>query len=279
MKMKAAWTILSILLLIFGTLAYVYGNLYPNKGVWIEGTVTDPLGETSYFGGNGTQTLTGSTFGTGETQSYALPHLGRTGLYAHSENPISTQRTYVQVLSRYYDTFTFYPYTPTQPNQPTTIKIYISMAGNFISPTGAMYGSKAGEFGFNIILNPDGSQSHTIHQFVNQNATDGGWDAPVYPSHAVSIPGGDLGYWLWHYCGVGDGKFVFGDQVTLALEYYTWAKDGATVNCLYTGNFKFALSDADKAAGAFLIVTSPSGYYQTDGVVRRPLPWLMLLLD
>jgi hypothetical protein len=275
--MKTVFTFLAILFLSISMTASVYGNLYPNKGAWVEGEITNPFGETSYLGGYGTQTLMGEAFGTGDAQSYILPSIGKTGLFTKSDDP-GPQGTYVKALSRYYETFTFYPSTIL----PTKIYLNVGMSYQFLSPSGGIFEGypKGGQAGFRILLNPDSVPSWKYEVVHSEDHTTGGWDLPP---GSTGIYGADLGYWLYRYCGLGrsDGKFVFGVQVTLVFEYYTWARNGATVNSLHTSDFKFLLPDDVKNAGGYLEVTSPNGYYQLDGVKRVKIIGALelLLLD
>jgi hypothetical protein len=269
--MKTVFTFLAILFLSFSMTASVYGNLYPNKGAWVEGEITNPSG-TTYYGGYGTESLPGPTFGIGNTQSYIDVYTGESGLAAQSEANFGGE-TYVKGVSHYYDTFTIHTSTTT----PVHINISLGMSYRFISPTIGWY-PKAGEAGFSIVLNADGAMSKTLKIFHSEDHTTGGWDGPGYGSISLA---NDLGQYLVWWCGRSDMLFRDGDQVSLAFEYYTWAKNGATVDSLHTGDFKFLLPDEIKNAGGYLEVTSPSGYYQLDGVkpVKITGALELLLLD
>ena len=152
------------------------------------------------------------------------------------------------------------------------------MSYQFLSPTTYAWYPKYGEAGFIIYLNPDLGEiaSPQRKQSDIEDHTGGSWDGPVDSSMILGSL--DLGLDLRDYCGRTDRLIRDGDKVSLAFEYYTLARNGATVEALYTGDFKFLLSDADKEAGAYLEVTSTSGYYQLDGVKPIPAPATLLLL-
>lgn len=283
MKTKTFLLVIMLLLVFVSNNAWA-DTPYSIEDAWLEGklnNVADPSGVIQYsnvYGGHGTQTLTDPVFtkvdtvNNTSTSSYIAPSNGLTGLYSQSESNIGSH-TYVETVSYYCDTFTFDSYNFFNP---VHINLSMGMSYRFISPVYDWNNAKAGGVEMAVYFyDPITDKTKKIGNSASENHTTGGWDTPPGSMGIYN----DLGQYLHWYSGRATDTFLYGDQVTLLFEYRTWAQDGAIVDAISTGDFKFLLSAADRDNG-YLEVTSSNGYYQVDGVppTTTPEPTSMLFL-
>ena len=287
--MKAKSFLLAILLIIvFLSNTASASPPYPGviDGAWIEGVVqetfpgTPTYSTTTNYGGQGTQTLTEPAFTkTDEStsiSSYINPGTGNTGLYTESPGGgIVASET--RATSYYYDTFTFHT---SYLNVFDPIKVNLTMNMDHIifwRPDDGFEPPSAGVFMW-WYIDPDNDMTKRLGTTMSRDPSSTNWGPGPYSSMTLYFT--DLGDYLYDYAHRPTKTFEDGDQVTLLFEYGAWAKNGASAEAIYTSNFKFSLPDELRDKGQ-LIVTSTSGFYQTDGIAPPsgvPEPTTMLLL-
>lgn len=258
------------------------------QDAWMEGRLqlADPAGAIDAgYGGHGHQTLNAapaypSAFtkidGSTSTDSYINPTTGSTGLYTESQGGgIVASET--RASSYYYDTITFHT------SNIFGIEVNMTMSMDHIifwQPPGGLLPPAAGVFMW-WYLDPVHDMTKRLGTMVQVDPTSTNWGpGPHGTGSSVTLFFHDLGDYLYDYAGRPSNTFYDGDQVTLLFEYGAWAKNGATAEAIYTGNFRFSLPD-ELRDDSQLIVTSTNGFYQTDGVAPPsgvPEPTTMLLL-